>query len=255
MIIKFHAEKITKLLAAVAFLFVILSDVRSQTDETPEYDLRFQRSVALTPLLQHSIVKILNNYFHTGKVYGVTGNDTTYLKDIDPVDTCEVETNSYDGIYLTWNYVEKGGDEVSKDFYFALSPKKPFEYKSFPVLPLTGSEMIVSDDALKKLFGNKIYEIRIKDDVNASNIDVRPYSESSKFIDLLKIDSATYYIKLKNRLEVLAGLSPEDQKRAIEGKTIVLPVGVFLLDRNLSSDKRDCIIYLKRERTKKSVNK
>lgn len=240
-------------LAVFALIFCSANYLRAQADDSYQFDLRFLRSVALTPLLQHSTVKLLNNYYHTGKVYGVLDNDTIYLKDIGPVDTCEIETKDYTGIYLTWDFAEKEtGTEVSKNYYFALSPKNPFTFTPYPVKQLTGTELIVNDKELRSLFGEKIYEVRITDEVNPNNIDVKPTAESSRYIELMKLDSSKWYVKLKSRKEFFAALSPEDLQKGKEGKAITLPVGIILSDRNVSSDKKEYRIFLKRERLKKS---
>lgn len=239
---------INKILLITLLVFIVCTifpiESHSQQDNE-ELDFYFYPAVALNNIVQHSNAIVLNNYLHPGTVSGIKDNDTIFIKDVKPLDTCIIETKNYDKLLFFWDYVGKTTKiHKTQYFYFNVSPKKEFEMTPIPIKQLSGNEitgyyMKFDNKELGKLIGQKLYEVKIVDEVNQNQIEVLPLENSKPFIDVWKVDSGTtyaiYHIKLKSNEEFFNNLSEDQNKKWSKGEEINIPIGIKLADKYIPS--------------------
>ena len=250
-------------LSYLAIVIYLIFPVNSYSQEDlSDKDIRFLPAVALNEVVQYSDAKIMSNYIHQGIVSGVKGDDTIYIKDVYSLDTCIVETKDYDKILFFWDYVEKTTKTHKTQYwYFNVNPKKEFDLIISPIKEIEmGNLMVFNSQDLKKVFAEqKLYEIKITDEVNQDQIIVTPFEDAKPFIDVWKIDSGTtyaaYHIKLKNKEEFNRNLSEEDKAKWNKGEEVKFPIGIQIIDKNIPSYFREYNLFLvKKKSTKKKTS-
>lgn len=229
----------------------------SQLD-TADKDIQFLPAVALNEIIQFSNAVIMSNYIHPGIVSGIKGEDTIFIKDVYSLDTCIVETKDYDKILFYWDYIEKTTKKHKTQYwYFKVSPKKEFELTLIPIKEIESGNLMIFDirDFKKILEEQKLYEIKITDEVNQDQIIVTPFENAKPFIDVLKIDSGTtyasYHIKLKNKNEFISNLSDEDRTKLKKGGEIKIPIGIQTIDKNIPSYFKEYNLFLVKQKSEK----
>ncbi len=247
----------------VLILCAIFPIESNSQQDTSEIDYYFLPAVALDKIVQHSEVKIKNNYLHPGIVSGISGNDTIFIKDFNSLDTCKIETKKYDKLLFFWDYYGKTTKiHKTQYWYFDVFPKKEFEVSVSPIREIEGleNEMKLSNKELKGIVNEGyLYEIKITDEVNQNQVLVSVLEDALPFIDIIKIDTginyARYHVKLKDKDEFLSNLSKEQKENWSKGKEVKFPIGVKLEDKNIPSYFREFdYVLVKTKQLKKTNN-
>lgn len=230
-----------------------------QVEDSTVYDLRVVHAHALDPLIKNSTVRIVNNYYYTGSIFGIKGLDSTnQIGTVQPIDTCVVETKNFDKLLFVWNFVNVITEEpVEKRAYFELDTNKPFtpQLSSRPLTrTATGeSEMRVGIATLDKfLEGEPVYTILIDDDVDPQRIDAKPRDQfASRYVEIIKVDNPRkIHVRLKNRSEFVKNLTPDMERDLDNNREVKIPVGILVFDQAFPEDEKDYNIKIVKTRTK-----
>lgn len=212
---------------------------------------------ALTKFIKLSNATAKNNLFYPGKVNGFQNGISTFIKDFESQEVFTFETGNYDSIQFFFDlpnsYVDK--------FFIKILDNNPFEFKTSPIMQMSGADLIVANNQLKDLFlkengiGKKLYSVTITDDVNPEWVKVEPLSEASLYIDVVKLDSSTYHIKIKDKAVFLGNLSEDIKNKWSKGEEIKFPIGIVMTDTVLP-DHTASISYslVKKKKPKKIKN-
>lgn len=206
---------------------------------------------ALTPIIKYSVAEFKNNANHELKVYGYKDGSETFIKNSEPLEIFRIETSDFDSLkfFSEWELDEKENYKVV--YFLKVSENKKFEFTPIPVFVLTGLEMIVDNRALKNMTGKKLYEVVIKDDVNSSAIEAAAFDDSAPYIDVIKIDTATYHVKLKAKNEFLKNLTDTEKAKWSKGDELLFPIGIILKDKNVKEDVQVYQLFLKKKKKPK----
>lgn len=205
-------------------------------------------------IIEYSNATVKNNLPYDGTVNGFLNGNKEFIKNFLSLETVIFETKNFDSIQFFYDlpnsYVDK--------FFLPVLDNHPFEYTVIPVMQISNFNMAVNNSDLKNLAGEKLYEIRITDDVDANRIEVTPNSESSKYIEIWKIDSVDviYQIRLKNKDQFVANLSEDYKKKWSKGDELKFDIGVILSENQVPGlEPVDYILYLKKnKKIKKSTS-
>lgn len=243
-------SKIIKLTSLVfSFLFWI-----SFVNTSVSQDSKNVIVTALTPVIKYSVAEFKNNANHDLKVFGIENGSESFIKSCGPLEvfTLEVKDNDSLRFFSEWDLDDKVIYEVN--YFLKVSENKEFEFIPTPVFELTGLEMIVDNRALKNMTGKKIYEVTIRDDVNSSAIEAAAFDESAPYIDVIKIDTVTYHVKLKAKEEFLRNLPDIQKSKWSKGEEITFPIGIKLYDKNVPGHEQPYQLYLKKKKKPKKTS-
>ncbi|MEO6696150.1 MAG: hypothetical protein ABIY50_09535 [Ignavibacteria bacterium] len=200
----------------------------------------------ITSVIKYSTAIVKNNLPYDGTLNGYLNDNKTFIKDFKALETVVFETNGYDSLHfffdLPTSYVNK---------FIPVDNNEPFGFTISPVMQVSNFNMEVNNSDLKNLAGEKLYEIRILDDVDANRIEITPNSESSKYIEVWKIDSVDviYQVRLKNKEQFVANLSEDYKKKWSKGGELKFDIGVILSENQVpGSEPVDYILYLKKNK-------
>lgn len=202
----------------------------------------------VTPLnnfIKYSNATAKNNLNYNGQVNGFYNGISNFIKDFNSQETFTFETGIYDSIQF---YFDLPNSYVDK-FFIKVFDNEPFTFLPIPVLPVIESDglnMVIKSVAKSK--GKKLYELKISDDVDPKHIEVKPLEESIPFIYIEKGDSATYYIFLKKKDEFNNNVSTELLDKIKKGQEVIIPIGVAMKDKFVSSDVQEYKQYLKKKK-------
>ncbi|HMS65540.1 MAG TPA: hypothetical protein PKD83_09845 [Ignavibacteria bacterium] len=207
----------------------------------------------LNNLIKYSTGIGVNNLNHNGTISGYKDEVITYIMDIQSQGTFSFETKNYDSIqfYFEWDLDENHIYKVKKSY--PVLDNQPFEFEANEIMVMSGAEMIVANNQLKSLAGKKLYEVIISDDVNPDWIKVEALPEASKYIDVLKLDSSTYQIKLKGKQEFFGNLSEDLREQWVKGEEIKFPIGVNMYDSVVTTDTGTIQYFLVKKKKPKKV--
>lgn len=209
---------------------------------------------ALTPIIKYSVAEFKNNVNHDLEVYGCKNGLQTLIKNCGPFEVFIVEIKDNDSLkfFSQWDIDER--ERYKVNYYLRVSENKKFEFTPTPVFELTGLEMIVDNRALKNMIGKKLYEVTIRDDVNSSAIEAAAFDDSAPFIDIIKIDTVTYHIKLKAKEEFLRNLTETEKAKWSKGEELLFPIGIKLYDKNVTEDIQEYQLFLKKKKKPKKTS-
>ncbi|MBV6479295.1 MAG: hypothetical protein HGGPFJEG_02066 [Ignavibacteria bacterium] len=237
------------LISAVAFsIWIFFSNISFPQDAITK------AVTALSPIIKYSYAILKNNLNYDVSVYGRKNNTDTFINKFGPFEEFSVETKDYDSLkfYSRWDFDESFDKEATN--FLEVKDNQKFEFYPEPIFELTGLDMIVDNRALKRLIGKKLYNIKITDDVNPSAIEAAAYDDSAPYIDIIKIDTVSYQIKLKAKDEFLRNLTEAEKVKWSKGEELIFPIGVKLYDTAVKSDVQDYQIYLKKKKKSKKTS-
>ncbi|MBK8553062.1 MAG: hypothetical protein IPL53_19165 [Ignavibacteria bacterium] len=210
---------------------------------------------AITEFIKYSNATARNNLFYPGKINGFLNGNSTFLKDFESQETFTFEIGNYDSIQfffdLPKSYVDK--------FFIKVLENQPFEYKTSPIMQLSGADLIEANNQMQNLFltngtGKKLYAVTITDDVNANWVKVEPLPEASLYIDVVKLDSSTYHIQIKNKAIFLGNLSEDIKNKWSRGEEIKFPIGIIMTDTMVPSPPVPINYTLVKKKKPKKIN-
>lgn len=202
--------------------------------------------LALNKFVKYSKGNVKNKLFYDGKLFGYKSGEKIFIRDFLSQESFEFETENYDSVqfYYEWD------DYVVDGFFLKVYDNESFTYVPIPVQDLTGLEMIIGN--IKKYKGKKLYELKLTDDVDPDNIEVSATNESVPYINIVKIDSSNYQVKLKDIEEFNLSVSQEIKDRIKKGLEVIIPIGVIMKDKVIKSDVQEYKIYLRKNKKPKS---
>lgn len=208
----------------------------SQTDSAKVVG-KIKPVTPLSKFIKFSNVTAKNNLNYDGKVNGFLNGNSNFIKDFNSQEIFSFETANYDSIQF---YFDLPNSYVDK-FFIQVTDNIPFEFDVKPFMELSGADIFVANNQLKNLFtkdgmGKKLYDISITDDVNPDQIKVEATPIASKYIEVVKLDSSTYQVKLKSKKEFYGNLSEEIKEKWSKGEEIKFPIGVNLFDTVITTD-------------------
>jgi len=242
------------ILFSISWLIYLPIKIFSQTDTSGKGgDIVSIPGTVVNNLVKYSVGIVKNNYNHDGKVFGYKDGESKFITDFKSQETFSFETGNYDSIQLfyEWDLDDEYKYVVDK-FFLKISENFPFTFLPITVLPIIESDglnMIIKSVAKSK--GKKLYEIKISDDVDPKQIEVTALDESLPFIDIKKGDSATYYIFLKEKDDFNNNASTELLENIKKGQEVIIPIGVIMKDKVVSSDIQPYKQYLKKKKKPK----
>ncbi|MBK9332483.1 MAG: hypothetical protein IPM96_08845 [Ignavibacteria bacterium] len=207
-------------------------------------------ATTITDLIKFSSAKVVNNLPYKGSAFGFKNDKSTFILDYEALDTFSFYTNDYDSIQFYSEYLRDGIQKVLDGFFLKVNDNKPFTYTAIPVQDRVGLDIVTEN--VRKYKGKKLYEIIIEDDANAGDIEVMPLPESVSFIDIQRIDTAVYHIKLKNTRTFSNEVSKSIQDRILKGDEVIMPVGIKLFDKKIPSHSEEYKVFLKKKKKKKT---
>ncbi len=204
--------------------------------------------IALNKFIKFSKGNVKNKLFYDGKLNGYINGEKIFIKNFLSQEIFEFETENYDSVQFFYEW----DDYLVDGFFLKVYDNEPFTFLPIPVLPIIetdGLNMVIKSVAKSK--GKKLYEIKISDDVDPKQIEVTALDESLPFIDIKKGDSATYYIFLKEKDDFNNNASTELLENIKKGQEVIIPVGVIMKDKVVSSDVQPYKQYLKKKKKPK----
>jgi len=204
-------------------------------------------------VIKFSDVKFANTTEFEGEIYGFKNGEKVLIGEYLPFDTFFVSTKDYDRIYFDFVFIDNTGkSELIDNFYYELAENKLFEFEAFPIMPMSGAELIVGNSDLKNIAGKMLYEIIVGDDIDPKRIKVVPKEDAVLYIDVMKIDSTKYRIKLKDKNEFYSNLSSDIKSKWKKGEELKFPIGVNLSDTVVTQHKASIqYLLVKRKKPKK----
>ena len=236
----------------VLIFFVFNSSILySQEDEEP----KLYPATSLNELINYSSAIVVNNLPYDGTAFGFKDGKSTFIIDYQALDTFTFNTMDYDSIQFYSEYLRDGKPKVLDGFFLIISKNKPFGFEAFPIMPMSGAELIVGNSQLKNIAGKMLYEVTISDDIDPNRIKVMPRDDSYLFIDILKIDSSKYRIKLKDKNKFYENLSSDTKNKWKRGEELKFPIGINLSDTVVTNHKETIqYILVKKKKPKKIKN-
>ncbi|MBK8984171.1 MAG: hypothetical protein IPM38_18100 [Ignavibacteria bacterium] len=118
---------------------------------------------------------------------------------------------------------------------------------------MSGAELIVGNNQLKNIAGNMLYEVIVSDDIDPNRVKVLPRDNSILYIDILKIDSSKYRIKLKNKNEFYSNISNDIKNEWKRGEELKFPIGITLTDTVVTQHSEQIDYILKKKKKPKKI--
>ncbi|MEO8664682.1 MAG: hypothetical protein ABI462_04220 [Ignavibacteria bacterium] len=221
-------------------------DTFSQTDSSK---ILVKPVTSFSSLIKYSNAKMVNNLAYDGTANGFINGNKIFIKNFESLDTFSFETNNFDSIQF---YYDLPNSYVDK-FFLTVADNEPFNFTVIPIREISNFNMTVDNSDLKNLVGQKLYDVKLSDDVDANRILVTPNDSSSMFIDVWKTDSidVTYQIRLKNKDEFVRNLTQDIKKKWSKGDEVSFPISIRLTDKNVPSDSRTYTLILKKKKKPK----
>jgi|GEM_PF-1916941 len=250
-----------KVFILVLFLVINFNINSVNSQNKPDDDIVPIDPVALlTDLIKYSNAVIKNNLNHDGQIYGYINGERIFIKDIGSDGIVSIETQNFDSIqfYSEFN-LEDGSTYIVDGFFLKVIENQPFDIIISPIKEVVGGKITVDNKELVNIIEEPkmLYLVKITDDVNTGQIEVTPLEKSSPNIEILKIDSSTYHIKLKARTknEFAGSISDDQMIKWRKGEEVKFPIGVKITDKYLLSDFREIdYVLVKKKKPKKKSN-
>jgi hypothetical protein len=245
-------------LSIFIFLLVVLNPLKvfSQDDDN---ETKVDPILTVSPVIKYSKAIFKNNLAYEGKIFGYVNGESILINEFPALDTFSVLTKQFDSLQFYSEFVENGKSYVLNGFFIKVDSNKIFEFKTSPIMQMSGADLIVENNQLKNLFfdngmGKTIYGVAITDDVNPDWVKVEALPEAAQYIDVEKLDSSTYQVKFKNKDIFLGSLSEDIKNKWRKGEEIRFPIGIMLTDTIVPDQSATVKYTLVKKKKPKKIN-